>query len=268
MLEKHSVFEIPAEGTVLWRYMDAMKLFSMLRTSALFFPRADIFEDKFEGSTPYVVSRLKSEEHYSLLPGWFKNNPERLRQQMEGDLRSRRHLRAQYRKCCFILSWHARSAESLPMWKLYSSHNNGVAIKVDSCKLMAAFEEASEKIFFGKVHYVDYLKDGYISDGATIFDPFVHKRIEFEDEREYRAIVFITPDEFIEDNVPAVTYDFSNHPEFGINVNVDFKDIIEEVVVCPGSPDWVYETLKDISVTYGLKCLISRSKLDHQPLFE
>ena len=36
--------------TVLWRYLDAAKLFDFFENATLFFCRADHFSDKFEGA--------------------------------------------------------------------------------------------------------------------------------------------------------------------------------------------------------------------------
>ncbi|EEF26131.1 conserved hypothetical protein, partial [Ricinus communis] len=49
--------------TVLWRYLDAAKLFDFFENSTLFFCRADHFSDKFEGAfTPSLRAQI-SEAH-------------------------------------------------------------------------------------------------------------------------------------------------------------------------------------------------------------
>jgi hypothetical protein len=42
-------------NTVIWRYLSMSKFVSLIRTSALWFSKLQIFEDVFEGTTPEPV---------------------------------------------------------------------------------------------------------------------------------------------------------------------------------------------------------------------
>ena len=49
------------QDTVLWRYLDAAKLFDFFENSTLFFCRADHFSDKFEGAfTPSLRDQISA----------------------------------------------------------------------------------------------------------------------------------------------------------------------------------------------------------------
>ena len=43
-------FEIPEDDSVIWRFPNLAKSISLLKDRALYLPRADKFEDQFEGA--------------------------------------------------------------------------------------------------------------------------------------------------------------------------------------------------------------------------
>ena len=50
----HPVFEAPSDTSIkLWRYMDFTKFVSLLDSNSLFFSRADLLGDPYEGSTSH-----------------------------------------------------------------------------------------------------------------------------------------------------------------------------------------------------------------------
>jgi len=62
IVQNHPAFEQPQdENEKVWRYLDFKKFVDLLESSELFFPRADKFDDKFEGTYPesIVESRKK-----------------------------------------------------------------------------------------------------------------------------------------------------------------------------------------------------------------
>ena len=55
MVEEHPVFIAPENIEIkVWRYMDFTKMISLIDTRRLFFTRADLFSDPFEGSYPKI----------------------------------------------------------------------------------------------------------------------------------------------------------------------------------------------------------------------
>ena len=112
------------------------------------------------------------------------------------------------RKWFFVNCWHENDTENVAMWKLYGKGEGAVAIQTTYQKLtnilphsvlMKRIEGSqtncdSFPILMAKMHYTNYSKvDNYIGGsglpGENFFLPFVHKRKEFEHEREVRAIV-------------------------------------------------------------------------------
>jgi hypothetical protein len=60
-LPVQNVGEQLRRDTVLWRYLDAAKLFDFFENSTLFFCRADHFSDKFEGAfTPSLRAQISA----------------------------------------------------------------------------------------------------------------------------------------------------------------------------------------------------------------
>jgi hypothetical protein len=53
---EHESFRLPTNKDIpIWRYMDLAKYLSMLDRRSLFFARATLLGDPFEGSTPKII---------------------------------------------------------------------------------------------------------------------------------------------------------------------------------------------------------------------
>jgi hypothetical protein len=174
----HPVFKQSSDPEAsIWRYMDFTKFVSLLETSALFFSRADLLGDPFEGSysrenermRPLVYQALSSEEianlsaHLSAIGRWI-------------------------RQWTFINCWHMNAHESAGMWKLYAKTNEAIAIKSSFSRLT---NELDGQIYLGLVEYIDFQQD-WLPEGNTLY-PYVHKRLSFEHEHEVRAVIQICP---------------------------------------------------------------------------
>ena len=116
MYNHHPQLFAPPDDTVLWRYMAFTKLVSLMETRALFYCRADLLGDPFEGSISSVTSRAAPPE--------LKAGPVAL-QQID--------LRQIVRLVC-VNGWHAGDSESAAMWRLYARAHEGVATKTTLCR--------------------------------------------------------------------------------------------------------------------------------------
>jgi len=89
----------------------------MLEKKSLFFCRANLFEDPFEGSIPKgnIVHR---DRIYGLIPE--EQRPNAIVQISEA--------RKNFRSCTFINCWHMNEHESAAMWRLYSKCDEAIAI--------------------------------------------------------------------------------------------------------------------------------------------
>ena len=165
----HPVFEAPADPNVkIWRYMDFTKFISIVDSNSLFFSRADMLGDPFEGS----MSFLNKEK-------W----PSMYSSEVLKALNSSTSHNIWMRQWTFVNCWHMNEVESVAMWQLYAKSSEAVAIQSTYQDLHRLLPNDT---YIGVVKYIDY-KTQWMPEGNAFY-PYVHKRRSFEHERELRAI--------------------------------------------------------------------------------
>src|SRR4051794_20018314 len=103
MIKQIPGFAVPSDlSTPIWRYMGFSKFVSLLDSRKLWFTRADLFDDKFEGTLP-----LKTAADWKYLAEWLFNQRER----------------------SYVSCWHANDYESAGMWKSYLGGEPGVVVE-------------------------------------------------------------------------------------------------------------------------------------------
>ena len=248
-------YEIPSNKSKLWRYMDFAKYVSLLSTSALYFARADTFNDIFEGAKGLKKNKSNWDDQLlSFFKMAIKNPPEgyeckdskeeiekkayKLLQDFEsGSETSRRHT--------FINCWHENEHESEAMWRLYSSFlDNAVAVKTSYKNLYLALGR-DLSISIGRVKYINLQKNF-----VDVHNPFWRKRKSFEHEKEVRALI----------------YDRESDSK-GKVLPCDLSLLIEEVFVSPSAPQWFVDVVNDVNHKYGLSVEVSPSELNEEPFF-
>lgn len=246
MYKDHPAFKAPSDPTLpLWRYLDLTKFVSLLDRQSLYFVRIDKLQDDFEGASP--VSNIAQREKI------FESKlvAENLSKIIE-----------QMRKNIVVNCWHANEYESAAMWKVYLKSDEGIAIRSTFERLKRSFDGITDQeIYIGLVRYIDYGQE-WIHPG-NIFYQFVHKRKQFEYEREVRAIVSLSPQvskgEAYWDTKPVV--------EHGIYLPVALETLIEQVVVCPTAPYWFFELVESVTRNYGVSTTVAQSELLTTPLY-
>lgn len=164
----------------------------------------------------------------------------------------------------YISCWHYNSTESAAMWRLYLKSKEGIALQTNFENFKSCFDSYVNHVFIGQVRYKDYEKDIYYTDydmnkigfpGTNMFLPFIHKRKNYEHEKEYRAIIPIEKEKNTEhimiSNVVFIT--------------VVLDQLIQKIIVAPGSPDWFYELVKNTVKEYNLNNEVKRSIVDDPP---
>jgi hypothetical protein len=180
----NSVIMPPDDPDVrIWRYMDFTKFVSMLEHGGLFFPRADLLGDPFEGSHSRFTAVVR-EIHHGVFQtaGWPADV-------IESILNSWSEASQFYRRWTMISCWHMNEGESAAMWNIYAKSDKAIAIQSTYALL---HDSLNNEVKIGVVHYIDYEKDD-ISDNDRL-TPFLYKRRSFEYERELRAIILRLPD--------------------------------------------------------------------------
>jgi hypothetical protein len=243
--EKHPIFASPEdENERVWRYIDFSKFISILDRRALYFTRADKFNDMFEGS----YSKFNIENRNNV----YKENKQitKVIPKIAKDMR----------KHVFINCWHLNHYESAAMWNIYTKNNESIAIQSTFRRLTESVDSSSKKIYIGKVNYADYETD-WIPEGNLLY-PFIYKRKSFEHEKELRAIYLELPQnkEGKIDPSQDALYD-------GISVEIDVTKLIETIYISPLADEWIYDLIKSVVRTYNLEFNIKKSDLCNSPVY-
>ena len=229
--------------------MDFTKFVSLLDTDALFFSRADNLPDAWEGA--HAAENLRRRP---VIRG--ANNKDEV-VVMDSLSQFHRSLRLH----TFMSCWHLNEVESAAMWKLYVSHNEGIAIQTTFERLVGSFQGDESDLFqvyVGKVAYLDYEHEEFI-EGNT-FIPFLHKRLSFQHEHELRAIIQPIP--------PSGDPLTESEPYAdGLLVEVNLQMLIECIYVAPTSAVWFETLVRNIAKKYDLRASIQNSDLARDPLY-
>lgn len=232
-------YSIPENQTVLWRFMDFTKFVSLLKSRALYFTRADQFEDPFEGAKGLLKNKKQYDKHYLQKFSEIAANPPEnsgpprskaaIKKNAEYLLNTINNVCARQLSETFINCWHENSHESEAMWKLYTSTlDQGIAIKTTYKKLYNALGRKSF-VHIGRINYVDF--NNHFSG---INDSFWYKRKSFEHEKEVRAIMI----------------DYFSKEKTGWEIHIDLNVLIDKIYVSPTAPPWFIDLVKDVLVKY------------------
>ena len=140
------------------------------------------------------------------------------------------------------------------MWERYVPDDLGIAVVSTVERLRGSLGEyrlesnyGEEPIFVGAVHYVDYAVKDLCDEGERA--RFLHKRIEYQDEAEIRAVLSLrVPSEF---NVRV--------PENGTFVDVDVSTLISEVRVQPNGSRRDLREVQGVTRAAGGRCHRARA---------
>lgn len=245
--KEHPSFAAPGDEQVkIWRYMDFTKFVSLIDRRELFFARADLLGDPFEGSLAQANVDLRF-RIYEGLPVDMAAKMSRFRRD--------------FRQFVFVNCWHMNDQESAAMWKLYLSSSEGIAVRSTYDRLISSVTGDAPTVYVGVVRYADYEAD-FIPEG-NLFDALLHKRKSFEHERELRAVV---RGELPPDEGSGARFDKPLR-EGGMYVGVDLGQLIEAVYIAPDAPPWFLELVASVKGRYGAPGELIQSKLDADPLF-
>jgi hypothetical protein len=269
----------PIPHAKIWRYVDLLKLMSLLAMPALFFVRADCLGDPHEGASgkPNIEKfrqRLKgkSDDEKKVLVDEFKRQ------------RKRRLMSAA------VSCWHINNdGESAAMWSLYAPRGAGFAIQSTSERLVAALQARAH----GRVtdmfaiRYADY-ELAEINEDVPV-EAFTTKRVAFLHEHELRVYTELTESDIahstagqaIRSGGYALLQSSDGHedepvwwgeelrdqlqPEGGRYIPVDVNRLIECVYVGPQIPSFAPVLLRKLLKHYGLDKPVVPSELDRPP---
>ena len=254
---EHQLFEAPTDPNIkVWRYMDFTKLVSILETKSLFFTRADMLGDPFEGSTTQQsIELLRNQviENGKLLHSSEAiDNPDILVQKVRASFYV-------LREYTYISCWHMNQYESAAMWGLYTRTNESIAVQTTYQRL---FDNLPNQCSLGRIHYIDYNEQP--DHPFHPFHPYLYKRKSFAHEQEIRAIIQEWP---LHMDGSHILFDLPSNVLPGKSIEVDLMQLIETIYIAPTAPKWFYELVKSIIIRYGLDIPVCQSLLDEKPLF-
>jgi hypothetical protein len=240
MIKQSKILSLPENiEAPLWRYMSIEKLESLLKESALYFRRADLFEDPLEGTQSLAT---------------IKNRPSFFAEAKESWINKTMPMfDARTRKCVYVNCWHNNDTESIYMWDKYTKENKGIAIKSSLNRIRRAILDREREFLINPVRYINYEKE-HTSD-ANSFYAFFCKEASYINEREVR-FAFDQKFEHVGDA------DFDSLPlEEGIFIPVDNNLLIEKVIISPYTKEVEINKVYNLLDKYQL-----RDKLQHSAL--
>jgi hypothetical protein len=260
----------------IWRYLDLMKLLSLLDMGALYFARSDFLGDPHEGALGKPnLNKLRQE---------IKSAPnDEKKRIMDQFNQQRRHRLTSWAVSC----WHMNERESMAMWEQYATRGAGFAIQSTAQRLIDALQGCGRETFLSKINYCDY-DTQEVNEDVPIF-ALSGKRLSFEHERELRVYTPLNQQEMSRVSAGIVMrrqgwslvarpdgesddfewfgslYRQQNQPEEGVYVPVNVDRLIERVYVGPTIPSFGPILLRRIFERYHLEKQILQSDLDRPP---
>jgi hypothetical protein len=252
---QHIPFEQPADNTLpVWRYVDLSKYLDLLCNRRIFFPRADLLGDPFEGSVPAFNTAVRGQ----LLDGrrsdptkdpWPDLSDEHVNQMYQTISQFNR----QTVKDLFVSCWHMNESESTAMWRLYSKSDESICIRSAYNRLVELFPDY---VFPGVVKYIDYSSQFVAED--SLLRRFMYKRKSFEHERECGFVIW---------------RQYGNTPKFegsslsGMSVDVEPSLLVDAIYVNPISQPWFAELVGTVTQKLGYSFAVRKSTLADEPLY-
>jgi hypothetical protein len=259
VIQEHESFKWPTNKEIkIWRYTNFAKFASLCYSRSLFFSRATMLGDPFEGSTPQAnldeLERVRTERHTDPLLGeWRSATDEQLTQVASLSSVTRRLEVSKF----FVNCWHMNRHESAAMWRLYSLADEAICVQSTFNRLANALPDYANA---GEVSYLDYEMQT-IADG-NVFNFIMAKRRSFEHEHELRAVIWERSSAELGGNEIR-----NRATPVGITVPVDLSQLTEAVYISPTSPAWFAEVVQQMLETQKLNVPVTQSSLARTPVF-
>ena len=212
----------PSEDQVLFRYMDFISFYALLRNQTLFFKRLDHYTDKLEGQL--------FDETVSAHMEWLlsKDPVHDLKDATQRALKNAEHIKL-YRQWTLSNSWNMDDNESYAMWKIYlRGSSEGVAIKTTFKKLTAQLKKNPDFVCTGGMVTYEALKHFDVGQ----FSVSANKRPPYAYEKEYRALIINQYDKLTKEPLFEV----------GASVDIHTEELIDQVYISPFATGW-FETM-------------------------
>lgn len=227
------------DNEVLRRYLDFSKFVDLLRTQSLYLRRADLFQDKFEGSfTPSLKAAIEEAYEISNTGSSYESFKKELREGI------------------YVNCWSLGLNDNMALWEIYGKSDASVAITTTVGMLRTELEATTPAgtTTLCKVEYIQHWRDPMMSI-IPVSNIFRYKVIAYDFEREARII-----HDKLDQN--------SSRPdkETGVLIKVRLERILRSIVVSPSAQPWFIDLVRDVSRRYGITAPVRRSKLAIDPI--
>ncbi len=228
-----------SKSNILWRYLDTAKFLDFISNGNLYFNRADLFQDKYEGAFTQSIK-------HAIQQSYDVNNISFSYEEFKRKLRER----------VYINCWHKSPNDNMAMWQLYGQSNCSVAITTTAGKLESALNSLKLNHFVSlrKVIYVKHWRDPSLNI-APYSNVFAYKVVAYEYEKEVRAIIDRFDEEFELENTPS-----------GMSIKVPSNKLLRSIVINPEAPQWYVELIKSVSNKFQIEAPVRRSLLTNEPV--
>ena len=172
-------------------------------------------------------------------------------------IRNSMHHTKEHSRSTLVNCWHINTHESDAMWSRYTDRRNSVAIKTDVASLVSSFVNRYPYAI-GEIQYIDFEKDVMPVSSFDISHWF--KRVQYQADCELRVVM----DETIYSSITEHTRtpDYSSEAcDIGLSYKVDPRVLVREIVVGPGTDDWVVELIRSIAEKYAIAAPVIPSSL-------
>jgi len=128
--------------------------------------------------------------------------------------------------------WHLSEDESAAMWAIYSESGTGIAIRSTIGRMKKSLHVEPRDVAMCEVQYVDFSNFG----GDDSYFSLNLKRKSFEHEKEVRLW--------------RLEANHCNEQMFGVNINMDLDELIDQVYVSPRAEAWLKNVVDREMATY------------------
>lgn len=258
--------DLPDER-VIRRYLSIPQFLSVLEGEQLWFNSALNFNDDFEGALPKVniqerelTERFSEETIKKTMGEWAVEEIRGVEGRVYEDEIHVGH--------CLLNCWRMGESpdqytESALFWNAYVSEGEGVAIESTVGQLKQQLMERGESfkrernlsavpgvspgVYTGAVRYIDFNNDSAMHVLPT---RLFYKRDRFTEEREFRVVVdSFEYSRFLQlEECESEDFEYKHPP--GAYVDIDRRELINEIILAPNAPSHLYSSIKALVERY------------------
>lgn len=247
IIEDHPITKPLKENAILWKYMDIPSFLALLVNQSLTFVRADLMEDKYEGTIPKMTASIINKDAIERInSGNLSKEFLNFSKIMEG-----------LRNTTYLNCWCKENHQMIHMWKIYSKEN-GIAIETNYKSLKESLE-TDEYIYPTEIQYIDFDAD-IINLQSNAFTVYTIKRKEYKSEHELRLMIHLP--NLVEDQLykPKKDEPILAHPKRNIlyeetevvKCKINPTKLISKIHISPFAPKWYHQLITKIVSDYGL----------------